>query len=108
MAAILPIKIEQGSTFKMKVTLKTTTGAYVPISGWSFEGTIKNSVYDEGGFPIKFELIDAINGSFYAIVDASVSDSMDFINGVYNVKFILANGEPYRLLEGPVELSLGV
>lgn len=107
MAYKLPIEIDQGTTFKMRITLKTSQGAS-PINDYEFKGTIKQTIYDEEGFPFTFETDNTSEGSFFAIVEPKVSQGMDFTKGVYNIKYIASETEQWRLLEGPVQINLEV
>lgn len=106
MANVVPFIIQQGSTFKVKLTLTTDSGP-INISDYKFDGQIKNSVYDTSGHDIKFEVINPLGGSVLAIVEDDESEAMDFTQGNYNIRYTLRNGESYRLLEGPVTIDLG-
>lgn len=105
MAAKLDIELEQGSTWKMKVTLKSPTGN-IPIGNYTFEGAIKQTLYDTTEYPFRFEIEDAANGILWAIIDPDVSESMDFTQGVYFIKYVASPTEKYRMFEGNVTMSL--
>lgn len=102
MAVELPITVERNSTFKMKVTLKNSQG-FLPLQGIKFEGEVKDSIYDTGGYPIKFDVVDPFNGAFFMIIDAEAP--LDFHRGTYVVRYVAQDGAPYRLMEGPVDVD---
>lgn len=107
MAAKLDISIEQGTTWKMKITLKSSSGN-IPITNYTFEGAIKQTIYDTTEYPISFEVEDEANGVLWAIVEPDVSSQMDFTEGVYNIKYVASPTEKYRMFEGDVVISLEV
>lgn len=105
MAAKLDIEVEQGTTWKMKITLKSSTGN-IPIDNYSFEGAVKQTKYDEQEYPFRFEIEDASNGVLWAILDPDTSETMDFTQGVYYIKYVASPTEKYRMFEGNVTMTL--
>lgn len=107
-APVQDIAIDQGATFKMQLVLKDAdTMTAIDISDYSFIGAIRQTFYDTASYPFRFEVIDAVNGVVQAILDANVAESIDFLKGVYDIEFILVDGQKYRLVQGAVVVSLG-
>lgn len=103
-APVHPIEIEQGSTFRMRFTFMEN-GKKKSLNNIRFVGVVKQSIYDEQGFPFRFERYDEFNVDVY--LDADVSEQMDFKKGVYDIKMIQPDNMNTRLIQGPVVISLG-
>lgn len=103
-AAIMPLELEQGGTELMRFNF-TKDGTSLSLDEVQFVGVIKNSIYDDEGYPIRFVHTDLYNVDVY--VDADVSESMDFTKGVYEIKMIQRDGFNTPLVKGPVTISLG-
>lgn len=103
-AANMPLEIEQGGTDVMQFKF-IKDGQSLDISNVRFVGVIKASIYDTEGFPFRFDKVDAVTVNVY--LDASVSESMDFTKGVYEIKMIQVDGFNTPLAKGPVTITLG-
>lgn len=101
---VFPLKVKQGATFRMRFSF-IENGKKKPLTGIQFVGVVKQSIYDEQGYPFRFERYDEFNVDVY--LDADVSQQMDFKKGVYDIKMIQPNAINTRLVQGPVEISLG-
>lgn len=103
-AAILPLEIEQGGThvFQLKVE---KDGSSQDLTDIKFVGTLKNSIYDTEGYPLRFDKVDIYTVNVY--LDADVSESIEWTKGVYEVKYINSEGFNVPLLKGPVTNILG-
>lgn len=104
-AAFIPLEIEQGATDVMQFKF-IKDGQSLNIRDVTFVGAIKASVYDSESYPFRFDKVDDFTVNVY--LDASISESMDFTKGVYDIKMIQIDGFNTRLVQGPVTISLGV
>lgn len=104
-AAEMPLEIEQGASDLMQFKF-VKNGSSLDISQIEFVGQVKNSIYDEEGFPFRFDKVDAFTVNVY--LDADVSEQMNFKKGVYEIKMIQVDGFTTKLVRGPVTITLGV
>ena len=104
-AAIYDLEIEQNSTHVFQLKIEDN-GTSLNISDIEFKGTIKASIYDEEGFEMRFDKVDALTVNIY--IDPEVSRNMDFKKGVYDISMVQVNGFTTRLLQGAVTNELGV
>lgn len=103
-AAIMPLEIEQGATDIMQFKF-VKDGTSLPLDDIKFVGVVKNSIYDTSGFPFRFDKVGLATVNVY--LDASISESMDFTKGVYEIKMIQVDGFNTSLFKGPVTITLG-
>lgn len=105
-AAVYNLTIEQGSTLQFLMEF-VRDGTSLNLNDYSFRGEIKASIYDDSGYPIRFEEQDTF--SVMAYVDAAVSAQFDFEEAVYDIVMVSeADGRVFRLLQGSVTVNLGV
>lgn len=106
-APIVPIEINQGATFKMRLRIRNKdTGAPISIAGYKFCGAIVQTVYDDVTYEFEFFVEDEQNGVVIATLKDTVSETIDFVDGHYDIEFVIG-GDKYRVIQGPVTVSLG-
>lgn len=103
-AANLPLSIEQGGTYVFQIKIEKD-GQSQDLTDIKFVGTVKNSIYDDQGYPFRFDKVDIYTVNVY--LDADVTESMGFTKGVYEIKSINSGGFNSPLLKGPVANILG-
>lgn len=106
---IVDIIVEQGTTFVIQIQLKNAdTLAPIPVTGYEFVGGVSQTFYDEADIAFRFEVIDEVNGIIHAILDANLTDTLDYEKGVYDIDYILpVSKEKFRLIKGDVSVNLG-
>lgn len=105
-AATYDLAVEQGSTLQFLMEF-VKDGTSLNLADYSFKGEVKASIYDEAGYPLRFEELDASSVMVY--LDASVSATFDFDEGVYDIVMVSeGDGRVFRLLKGKVTIDLGV
>lgn len=105
-AATYDIELEQGATYQFLLKF-VKDGLSLPIDVYDFDGEVKYSIYDEVGFPIRFDMQDQY--SVMAYIDADVSKSFDFEKGIYDITMTSKlDGRVVRLLKGQVTVDFGV
>ena len=104
-AAKYDLKVEQGSTLQFLMEF-VKDGTSLNLVDYEFKGEVKASIYDDAGYPLRFEKQDAFSVMVY--LDASVSSTFDFEEGVYDIVMISSDGRIFRLLKGDVAIDLGV
>jgi hypothetical protein len=104
-AGIMPLAIEQGSSYLMQFKF-IKNDEPLDITNVKLIGSIKDSLYDEVGFPFRFDKLSSDTVNVY--LDAEVSAGIDFTKGVYDIKMIQVDGFNTTLIKGDVTITLGV
>ncbi|AHK11868.1 hypothetical protein CHOED_08 [Vibrio phage CHOED] len=104
-AANMAIELDQSASSVMQFKF-TKDGQSLDISDIEFQGWVKASLYDEEGYPFRFDKVDAFTVNVY--FDASVSSQVDFKKGVYGIYMIQVDGFTTQLVSGLVTINLGV
>lgn len=102
-AAKHDLKVEQGSTLQFQLEF-IKDGKAVQLDEYEFRGLVKNSIYDTSGYPFRFVKNNTVVDVY---LDAEVSSSMDFEEGVYDIVVVVLDGRITRLVEGAVTIKLG-
>ncbi|GAA3136724.1 hypothetical protein GCM10010466_29430 [Planomonospora alba] len=100
-------KIDQGSTVR-KVVRWLKNDSPVDLTGWSARLEIR----DRHGGTLLHRMTSgdssiglAADGTISLHIPAATSTAWKWLVGVYDLELITPEGEPVRLLEGPVTLS---
>jgi hypothetical protein len=110
--AVINLTIYQGSTFSQKFKWKTGNPATpVNLAGYTARMQIRekikspnyiiNLTTENGGIVIT----NAANGEFSVEIPATVTASMNFKVGVYDLEFVSSGGIVERLFQGTITLS---
>lgn len=115
----LNLKIDQGSTFSLTISVKDDAGALVDLTDHTFEGQIRkqydsatvlgeftftpdpNQVTNKGKLTIS--MTDEETGAIPA--DPSIDYKLEESHFVYDLKRINLSGQAYRIRNGYVEFS---
>ena len=100
--------IEQGSTFKKIIKLKSADNVPTNLTGAVITAYLKNRLSDSTpivAFTVVLE--DALLGKFSINLTAVQTDALTFKTGVYDIE-VNIGGIITRVLEGNVVLSKGV
>jgi hypothetical protein len=118
MAKSFDIKIQQGATFSLGVTIKDSSGSPIDLSGYSFKGQIRrNASSDKVEASFLIDVQDQISspgrvtvrlppGATRAIkVDASTDAGRKITRMAYDIEFTRPDQTVVRMLEGVVLIS---
>lgn len=106
------LNINQYATFNMSLQLTDSTGSAMPLTSWSFTGSIKTAV--ETDPPItKFDITIVDYSQSLVNVVLYPTQSALLIKPAYVYDIIATNAtynpsEVYRILQGKVKVNLGV
>lgn len=111
-SAIYDLCILQRATFKTSLTLTDESGSFLNITSWSFSGSIRENVSAP-------TVITSFSCSVTSVASASIEISLtpwqtELLTRKKYVYDIIATNitpspiEVYRIMEGEIEVSLGV
>lgn len=107
-APTVDIEVNQGATFKIKMTITNeTTMTPIDVSDYAFCGGVRQTVYDDETFKYTFVKTDPVNGIVEAILTPEVSSQLDFLKGVHDISYERTDGTVIRIMQGTVTVSLG-
>jgi hypothetical protein len=118
-AGVHNIRIEQGATFYMLLTLKDSDGAAVDLTGHTFSGKVRSTVSSassllEFDFTVltqsgetlgQVEVVVPANETTALVLDASTEADRVITYACYDIESVDAESFVKRWLEGTVELS---
>lgn len=99
--------IEQGTNWSLTLTLKKPSRLPVDLTGYQVKSTIKKAFTDTEvlATPVSVVLDPPAAGKINLSLDHTVTQSLDFFNGVYDVVVKSPSGKIVRLLQGTVKFS---
>jgi hypothetical protein len=107
------ITVLQYATFKMTLTLSDADSNPIDVTGWTFEGEVKERLGQTGAgtATMTINVVDATTGALSISLPAT--ETAKLIKPKYFYDIIAHNAtvvptEVYRLLEGKVAVRLGV
>lgn len=122
MAAVYPLNIDQGETFRLGLTYATATSSGTTYNAVDLTGaTGRMQVREKYGSPVLAEansdnrgvIIDGPTGMIYLELTAEQTDAMGVRDGsvrprtkaVYDLEITLANGDVKRVVEGEITIN---
>lgn len=112
-AGKLNLTIEQGATFRKKLTWQSSTGVPIDITGYTGRMQIRQQLKDaaplieltdvNGGI-----VITGASGEIDLFIDDADTSTFVFQKGVYDLELEAPGGDVTRLVEGSVTVSLEV
>lgn len=108
----IPLKIDQGATFKKVVTWKAGTPATpVDLTGCTARAQIRATVtspdvlHEMTSAPGGGITLDDVLGEVMIDIDAATTAGFAWKTAVYDLEIVFADGTVRRLLQGPVSVS---
>lgn len=100
------IVIEQGSTFKQRLQIKTSDGTPVNLVGYQVRGMVRLA-YTDTVPTATFSCVvtDAANGVVEITLSAATTAALVFTKGVYDIELVTPTTSVIRLIQGNVILS---
>lgn len=103
---MFPIKMDfrviQGSPFKKTFKFSSKTGPII-LTGYNFRGVIRKNNHESAiAVNLNPVIVDAANGIWKFHVPASVTETLQFATGVYDIEWIPPGDEPQQILFGNI------
>lgn len=110
MADVLDIHIDQNADFRLIIDYRNADNSAADVTGYTFKFTIKDKI---GGTTLlngnQYVTRDtATPGRVNVVVPASVTQTLNFDRGVYDIVFTHSTKGSFRALQGEAFLSRGV
>lgn len=100
------IVVEQGSTFKQRLQVKTSDGTPVNLVGYQVRGMVRLDYADtDPTATFSCVITDAANGIIEVTLSAAVTTALTFTKGVYDIELVTPSSNVIRLVQGNVILS---
>lgn len=94
------IEIYEGADFELPITLQDNLGVPINLSGCSFTGRIKEDYGDLIEYPFSFSNTDLVHGEFKVYMSHTLTNTMTFKKGVYEIDITYTNGTIDTFLYG--------
>lgn len=96
------IEIYQGADFSYTITIKDNLGAAINLTGCTFSGRIKENYGDTVSYNFSFQNTDLLHGEFRMYMAHTITNTLTFSKGVYEVDITYADGTIDTFLYGSV------
>jgi hypothetical protein len=108
-AGIYNLSIEQGSTWDLQLSIDSTAGTDLNITGYSFDAKIAKSYYDENPITITSTIVNASTGVINLTLTSTQTNALDAaIEYIYDIDMISDTDVTTRLIEGRATISPGL
>ena len=100
------LSIEQGTSWSIQLQVDQPSGTDVDLTGYTFQGRLAKSDYDDSPVDMTAILTDATAGTFTLALSSSQTSALDStIEYVWDVDMTSSGGTTTRLLQGRVTIS---
>jgi len=117
MTPVYQIEVDQGATYTLETIYKDSTGALIPLTGYSGRGSVKVSAQDAAEVFALTVAIDTAESKVTISVPAAVSEAVTLTGKDYTEKtrflydvelFTAADADVIRYVQGPLIMSPGI
>lgn len=103
------LSIESGTTWELSLSVDSTAGTDMDLTGYTFAAKIAKSYYDDAPVSMTATVLSATAGTFKLQLSAAQTSALDSsIEYVYDVEMTTSAGVVTRLIQGRASISEGV
>jgi hypothetical protein len=108
-AGIYNLSIEQGSSWELQLSIDSSAGTNLDITGYTFDAKIAKSYYDDNCISITTVIVSAVGGSIKLSLSPAQTKALDAaIEYIYDIDMSSPAGTVTRLMEGRATISPGL
>ena len=108
-AGIYNLSIEQGSSWELQMSIDSSAGVNLDVTGYTFDAKIAKSYYDDFPISMTVTIVNAINGTIKITLTPAQTGALDAaIEYIYDVDMTSGGGTVTRLMEGRATISPGL
>jgi DNA-binding MurR/RpiR family transcriptional regulator len=108
-AGIYNLSIEQGSSWELQMSIDSSAGNDLDITGYTFDAKIAKSYYDDNPVSITANIVNAVTGSIRLTLTPAQTSALDSaIEYIHDVDMTSTVGTVTRLMEGRATISPGL
>ena len=103
------LEIAQGADFNIQLTWKDDNDVLIDLTGYSARMKLKNKI----GGTIEIDCgsyitLGGVNGTIDIDIPASITETITFEQGVYDLELVSSGGNVYRIMQGKANVSFEV
>ncbi len=108
-AGIYNLSIEQGSSWELQMSIDSSAGSDLNITGYTFDAKIAKSYYDDSPVSITAVIVNAVTGSIKLSLTPAQTTALDAaIEYIHDIDMTSPAGTVTRLMEGRATISPGL
>lgn len=105
MASIANLYIDQGSTYSNIITVASSTGSALDLTGYTVASQMRKSYSSSTSYAFTASVYDAANGKVRLQLSAATSSSIPAGRWLYDVEITSTSGSKTRVVEGIVTIT---